>query len=412
MSEPVITIRNLGKRYRIGRSAGIITLREAFAGVFSGAKKPVRHIWALKDVSCEINRGEAVGIIGANGAGKTTLLKILSRITVPTQGRIELRGRVGALLEVGTGFHSELTGRENIYLNGAVLGMKKREIDKKFDEIVAFSEVGKFLDTPLKFYSSGMQVRLAFSVAARLEPEILLVDEVLAVGDISFQKKCLGAMDGVAKNGRTVLFVSHNMRAITRLCGRAFLFKNGILDAAGPAQDIVSRYISQVTGTGSCREWSPENAPGTTQIRLLSVSVRDLSGKVTDTVSTQDEFSIQVEYEAFESLPPMRIVVKITTSDGIVVFLSRDNYKNGLEDNPRARGRYSSRCIIPARMLNGGLYAVSVSAEIPFVKVLFFEENIVSFTVLRGQGAGGHYSEPWPGVICPDLQWHVLRNPS
>ncbi|RLB00320.1 MAG: ABC transporter ATP-binding protein [Deltaproteobacteria bacterium] len=257
MSDVAIRVENLSKRYRIGQREGYLALRDVLA---RGLKAPFRllkrdsqnlsrrsneYIWALKDVSFEVKRGEVVGIIGRNGAGKTTLLKILSRITEPTEGYAEVRGRVGSLLEVGTGFHPELTGRENIYLNGAILGMKKREIDRKFDEIVAFAEVEKFIDTPVKYYSSGMYVRLAFAVAAHLEPEILLVDEVLAVGDAAFQKKCLGKMGDVAKEGRTVLFVSHNMAAIERLCQRALLLDKGNLILSGHAQELVARYLSE-----------------------------------------------------------------------------------------------------------------------------------------------------------------------
>ena len=214
-----------------------------------------RSIWALKDVSFDINRGEVVGIIGRNGAGKSTLLKILSEITEPTEGRVEIHGRVGSLLEVGTGFHPELTGRENVYLNGAILGMKRAEIERKFDEIVAFAEVEKFIDTPVKHYSSGMYLRLAFAVAAHLEPEILIVDEVLAVGDAAFQKKCLGKMAGVAKEGRTVLFVSHNMPAITRLCERAILLDEGRLLQDGVSHQVVKAYLNAGLGTTAMREW-------------------------------------------------------------------------------------------------------------------------------------------------------------
>jgi len=292
MSDIAIRVEGLGKRYRLGQQVGYKTLRETFflayhtptrilgqrvrrmrwtedrgpktevAGLpspvpspqspVSGPQSPVPsqsdHIWALKDVSFEVNRGEAVGIIGRNGSGKSTLLKILSRITAPTEGCVEVHGRLGSLLEVGTGFHPELTGRENIYLNGAVIGMKRAEVNRKFDEIVAFAEIEKFLDTPVKRYSSGMYVRLAFAVAAHLEPEILIVDEVLAVGDAQFQKKCLGKMGDVAREGRTVLFVSHNMSAIRQLCPRSMLLENGRILQAGPASEVIDSYLQSTGG--------------------------------------------------------------------------------------------------------------------------------------------------------------------
>lgn len=250
MSEPVIHTENLGKRYRIGRQLPYKTFRETLMGLASvpfKRKNPDSEnmIWALEDISFDIQQGEVIGIIGRNGAGKSTLLKILSRITKPTTGRARIRGRVGSLLEVGTGFHQELTGRENVYLNGAILGMRRAEIDRKFDEIVEFAEVEKFLDTPIKHFSSGMYVRLAFAVAAHLEPEILMVDEVLAVGDISFQKKSLGKMEGISKQGRTVLFVSHNMPSIQALCSRVLLLRSGILQMDGPADSVISKYLSE-----------------------------------------------------------------------------------------------------------------------------------------------------------------------
>jgi lipopolysaccharide transport system ATP-binding protein len=264
MSDIVISADNLGKRYRIGERERYLALRDVLARTLSAparlfrAHKPAppngdaTHIWALKDVSFEVRQGEAVGIIGRNGSGKTTLLKILARVTRPTEGRARVKGRVGSLLEVGTGFHPELTGRENVYLSGAILGMTKKEIERKFDEIVAFSEVEKFIDTPLKHYSSGMQVRLAFAVAAHLEPETLLVDEVLSVGDIQFQKKCLGKMGDVAKSGRTILFVSHQMNQVRRLCERAIWVDGGGIRQQGPTAPVLGAYEAAVA-SGDCR---------------------------------------------------------------------------------------------------------------------------------------------------------------
>ncbi len=260
MSRPVIRVERLGKQYRIGHARGARTLREDLVDLarspFRPAAARVPEVWALREVSLEVVRGEVVGIIGGNGAGKSTLLKILSRIVSPTEGWAEIVGRVGSLLEAGTGFHSELTGRENVYMSGAVLGMRKAEIDRKFDEIVAFADIGPFLDTPVKRYSSGMQVRLAFAVAAHLEPDVLIVDEVLAVGDAEFQKRCLGRMKNVASGeGRTVLFVSHNMDAVQRLCARAFLLERGRLVAAGPTPEIVAQYLSRANTATSAGAW-------------------------------------------------------------------------------------------------------------------------------------------------------------
>src|SRR6266480_6383227 len=276
MSDIAIRVENLGKMFRIGgKSERYKTFRDTLAGFFrkTGARRQAKDepFWALKDVSFEIKRGEVVGVIGRNGAGKSTLLKVLSRITEPTKGSAEIHGRVGSLLEVGTGFHPELTGRENVYLNGAILGMHRSEIEKKFDEIVAFAEVEKFIDTPVKHYSSGMYLRLAFAVAAHLEPEILLVDEVLAVGDARFQRKCLDKMQDVGKQGHTVLFVSHNMPAITRLCPRTILLDQGRVLSDGPSHQVASEYLSGGMGTTAVRQW-PEmsKAPGNEIVRLCA----------------------------------------------------------------------------------------------------------------------------------------------
>src|SRR6202041_678489 len=305
MSEPVIRVERLGKRYRLGESLPHTALRNvigdalraplrlltgssrarnngpgsgspatnagACAGMAAGSS---RFIWALKDVNFEVCQGEAVGVIGRNGAGKSTLLKILARLARPTQGHAEIHGRVGSLLEVGTGFHPELTGRENVFLSGAILGMRKAEIERKFDEIVAFAEVERFLDTPLKFYSSGMQVRLAFAVAAHLEPEILFIDEVLSVGDAAFQKKCLGKMGQVSREGRTILFVSHNMAAVKALSTRAILMKNGAVAASGMVGQVADSYLLGSAQGASVREWpDPATAPGNESIRISFIRI-------------------------------------------------------------------------------------------------------------------------------------------
>src|ERR1051325_1042983 len=285
MNKPVIKVEGLGKRYRIG-TPGPVSLRDAIARAVRAPLRTLQAkngsakntIWALRDVNFEVAAGEVVGVIGRNGAGKSTLLKILSRITKPTEGRVALKGRVGSLLEVGTGFHSELTGRENVFLNGAVLGMTRREIERKFDEIVAFAETEAFLDTPVKHYASGMIVRLAFAVAAHLEPEIMIIDEVLAVGDFAFQKKCLGKMNEVAKHGRTVLFVSHDISAVNALCQRVILLHEGSILKSGPTEEVTRYYLDSANKLYSPINWAPVNNANGGEIQLHGVTVEQAGG--------------------------------------------------------------------------------------------------------------------------------------
>ncbi len=341
MADLAIRVEGLGKQYRIGRQqAGYSTLRDT---VMDGLLTPLRcvknllhrdsasdddpidSLWALKEVSFDVSHGEVVGIIGRNGAGKSTLLKILSQITEPTKGRVELHGRVGSLLEVGTGFHPELTGRENLYLNGAILGMKRAEIARKFDEIVAFAEVEKFIDTPVKHYSSGMYLRLAFAVAAHLEPEILIVDEVLAVGDAAFQKKCLGKMEGVAKEGRTVLFVSHNMQAVTRLCERTILLDDGSVLGDGPSSQVVTTYLTSGVGKTESRRWDDlTRAPGDDVVRLCSVRSRTEDGQITASVGIHEPLGIEIEYEVLKPGYIFHPCYSIHNSEGVHLFSAQD----------------------------------------------------------------------------------------
>src|SRR5436190_13166306 len=304
--KPIIRVENLGKQYTIGAKAEpYTTLRESLVRtarkpldmIRGNGKRTEEQFWALKDVSFDVMPGEVVGIIGRNGAGKSTLLKILSRITEPTSGKVELFGRVGSLLEVGTGFHPELTGRENIFLNGAILGMRREEIAKKFDEIVDFAEIEEFLDTPVKRYSSGMYVRLAFAVAAHLEPEILVVDEVLAVGDAQFQKKCLKKMKDVGEHGRTVLFVSHDMQAMSRLCERVAWLDAGKIKADGEAQSVIGSYLTEQSNKEAERVWAIESAPGNEVVRLRSVRVRNRDGQTVSSVDITEPVSVEMEYD-------------------------------------------------------------------------------------------------------------------
>jgi lipopolysaccharide transport system ATP-binding protein len=363
-------------------------------------------IWALRDVSFEIRQGEVVGIIGSNGAGKSTLLKILSRITPPSMGTVRIRGRLSSLLEVGTGFHQELTGRENVYLNGTILGMTKKEVDRKFDEIVDFSGVEKFLDTPVKRYSSGMRVRLAFAVAAHLEPEILVIDEVLAVGDSAFQQKCLGKMQDVGKSGRTVLFVSHNMGAVSKLCGRAIWLQNGSVRDDGTAGAIVSSYLK--AGTSGQSMWVPvDQKPDKTHITMLEARLVDPNDNKPTMISRFDNPpQIEIKYEVQRADKNITILYRITDAQGHVIYTSRDT------DNPDWRGRVREMgCYISvSRMppfLKPGRYTVSVGAtEGP--RRLDTYENVMSFDVST-EGCNVYPNQNRMGLILPVLDWEVRQ---
>ncbi len=418
MGDAVIHVENLGKRYRIGERERYLALRDVLARAASAPARFFRakkgsvpdgdfaQIWALRDVSFEVRQGEVVGIIGRNGAGKTTLLKILARVAKPTLGLVEVRGRIGSLLEVGTGFHPELTGRENVFLSGAILGMAKVEIERKFDEIVAFAEVERFIDTPLKHYSTGMQMRLAFAVAAHLEPEILLVDEVLAVGDQQFQKKCLGKMSDVAKGGRTILFVSHNMGAITRLCGHGVWLENGRLRSIGPVQDVATAYIRTGSEANGERRWG-ESSASNESVCLRAGRILQSEGLVACVVDIREQFQIEIEYEIRNTVSHLRVCVRVAAADGTVVFTSSDDRSPQWDGCPREPGKYVSRCSVPGNLLNEGRYTLTFSADTPFVKTFFFEENAITLDVERARDAGTRYPERWPGLVCPELKWDV-----
>lgn len=397
------------------------TLTDQLAGVGRGFLNPSRWfasqklhnetIWPLKDVSFEVKPGEVVGLIGRNGAGKSTLLKILSRITDPTSGRAVLHGRVSSLLEVGTGFHPELTGRDNIYLSGSILGMRKAEIAKKFDEIVAFAGIEKFIDTPVKRYSSGMYVRLAFAVGAHLDPEILIVDEVLAVGDAQFQKKCLSKMQDVGHHGRTVLFVSHNMNAITRLCQRAILLNQGQVVADGKATEVVSSYLLAGGFTSrATKEWpNLEEAPGDEITRLRAVRVRSMDGAVSEAVDLQHPFSVEIE---FDVLTPGYVLMPhfvFSNEQGQCLFEAVD-LDPAWRQRPRPPGRYLSTAVIPGNLLKGGTFFIGPSMQMlrPQYGTSFFEEDAIAFQVVdsldEDSARGDHPGEMW-GVIRPKLKW-------
>ena len=426
VGETVITVEGLGKCYRIGAvKDNNPTLRDAIVGAVAAPVRRLRHrgastggqtelMWALRDVSFDVQAGDRVGIIGRNGAGKSTLLKVLTRITHPTEGRAELVGSVGSLLEVGTGFHPELTGRENIYLNGAIIGMGRAEIRAKFDEIVDFSEIGKYLDTPVKRYSSGMYVRLAFAVAAYLEPEILIVDEVLAVGDLEFQKKCLGRMGDVAREGRTVLFVSHNMGAISTLCSRAILLEAGTVVSSGPTSEVVGEYITRGLDLSGSVVWDdPDEAPGEDQVKLHAVRVMQRGGATSD-VDIDEEVRIELWYWNFEEGNRLTASIHLHDKSGVTVFAANNSPSAALNDDgwscrPHPVGLYRAVCAVPGNFLNDGMYRASAWVVKDSSREQIRAEEVVSFTVHDTGAMRQEYTGPWVGAIRPRLFWETKR---
>lgn len=420
MSEAIIKVDNISKRYTIGKKESYGSLREEIMGKITSLFKrgsdededAETTIWALKDVSFEVKEGEVMGIIGRNGAGKSTLLKILSRITTPTSGQITMRGRVASLLEVGSGFHPELTGRENILLNGALLGMSRAEIKDKFDEIVAFSEIEKFLDTPVKRYSSGMYVRLAFAVAAHLEPEILIVDEVLAVGDIEFQKKCLGKMGDVARGGRTVLFVSHNMGAVQNLCERVLLLDKGFVVTDGASADTLEKYLSLGMTREGQRLWPDiKEAPGSDAVRMRSVTVLDKDRNACTVFDVRDPVSISMEFWVLKEQGCIAASFHFNNQRGELICMSFDHSMFSFEgDKHLSPGLYEATCHIPGDFLNNGLVFV-MAALTTVSEVHAIEKDVVSFTVgdaMDPAGVRGEYKREWPAaVVRPRLEWTV-----
>ncbi len=438
MSDIAVRIEGLSKQYIIGaQQKNHHTLRDHLVsslksfwsrngqGVLPRKAGPVESeqmvasgtFWALQDVSFEVKQGETVGIIGRNGAGKSTLLKLLSRITEPTRGRIELDGRVAALLEVGTGFHSELTGRENIYLNGTILGMKRADITRQLDEIVAFAEVEQFIDTPVKRYSSGMTLRLAFAVAAHLNPEILIIDEVLAVGDAAFQKKCLGKMESVANQGRTIFFVSHNLPAVTRLCERAILLDEGKLCHDGASHTVVNAYLHSELGTISSREWrDPLKAPRGEVVCLRAVRVRAKDDQFTDKFDIRKPLGLEMEYEVLKPGYKLMASFEVWNEEGICLIDSIE-YDPSWRGRVRPVGRYRSTAWIPGNYLAEGTFFLSVFVETldPHVKQIA-ERQIVAFTVVdtcEGDSARVDFAGRLKGVVRPLLDWStVLKSES
>ncbi len=423
-----IRVDNLGKRYQIGAAEAKfrynmlrdvlvdtvyapVRLAKALVGK-SDRRANKNFVWALKDVSFDVEEGRVLGIVGRNGAGKSTLLKILSRVTEPTEGTVTVRGRVGSLLEVGTGFHPELTGRENIYMNGAILGMKRTEIDKKFDEMVEFSEVGQFIDTPVKRYSSVMYLRLAFAVAAHLEPEILVVDEVLAVGDAEFQRKCLGKMNDVAQQGRTVLFVSHNMSAILRLTQEAIVLKRGQLIKRAPTPEAVDFYLSSGQAESGERVWEVDEVPAASApFRPIRLRLKDRAGKVVDTVRSTEPVSVEWEYQLDAPVTGLRVGMYLNTMRGEYVFTSfdTDDAKQYEQFGARQAGRYMSCCTIPADTFNEGRYSIGVNASSFGVRRYFMDESALSFNVDISGAPGTQWPEVRQGPIRPRLDWKIEK---
>ncbi len=440
VSQPIIEVNNLSKRYRLGQ-LGARSLRDEAEmlwqrwfrrnGAGRGQKSEVRDhsptseqtsdlrpptsdFWALRDVSFSVQPGEVLGIIGRNGAGKSTLLKILSRITEPTEGEVIMRGRVASLLEVGTGFHPELSGCENIYLNGAILGMKKAEIDRKFDEIVDFAEVEQFIDTPVKRYSSGMYVRLAFAVAAHLDPEILIVDEVLAVGDAQFQKKCVGKMGAVAKQGRTVLFVSHNTGVLANLCTHGVLLHKGGKTCEGEIGLVINEYISSGATSGSEIVWeNSAKAPGNDRVRLCSVRVVCRGGKVSD-VDISEDVQLEMEYAVLKPGLPLSASFHLLDRLGMEVLASVNwaSANAGRDDwagQSFPRGVYKSTCTIPANLLNEGLYSVRAAIVSNVNTIELITDDVVKFATHDTGEMRKEYSGQWIGVVRPKLEWQTQQ---
>ena len=414
-----IEAHELSKKYRLGEmQAAYGTLRESLSHAARRVTRQEHHatekeeVWALRDVSFKVPEGQVLGVIGRNGAGKSTLLKVLTRITTPTSGRVEIRGRVGSLLEVGTGFHPELTGRENIFLNGTILGMKRKEIDRRFDAIVEFSGIERFIDTPVKRYSSGMYVRLAFSVAAHLEPEIMLVDEVLAVGDAEFQRRCLGRMEEFGSEGRTVLFVSHMLSSIAQLCDRALQIDGGMIVQDGPPAEVIANYLHQTHSAGVEKAWpSLDEAPGNELVRIVAVRVLPHEGMPPGIVDVRRPIGIEIVFRVLKDGKPVFPKIKVLDRESTIAFNAMDTDERWLEPTPP--GEYAATAWIPGNLLNEG----AVSAEVAICSVDFpkLEHHAsvyeaVSFEVLdsgEGDTARGTFGGQWRGVVRPLLEWSV-----
>jgi lipopolysaccharide transport system ATP-binding protein len=421
MPDPIITVEGLGKRYRIRHEPGApqyVALRDVIADKLAspfkrrkGPRRGAEDFWALRDVSFQVQPGEVLGIIGRNGAGKSTLLKVLSRITEPTEGRVTLGGRVASLLEVGTGFHPELDGRENIYLNGAILGMSRAEIARKFDEIVAFAEVEQFLDTPVKRYSSGMYMRLAFAVAAHLESEILVIDEVLAVGDAEFQKKCLGKMGEVSRSGRTVLFVSHNLNAVETLCTKAIaLNKGGVSDHSDDVRGVITRYLGGASSAAMASEWiNDRNACDHPAMQPLSFAVVNAQGQpLTTAVRNDQQLYVEIRADVRHADPALNAGFSLFNQESQELLWSLTT--DGPEPSwPKlTRGINVLRCPLPRRFLNEGTYRLEMIASL-HCRDWFLRPGhnspAIFFEIQGGLSESPYWMWARPGILAPELAW-------
>ena len=412
-----LRVEGLGKRYRLGEREPYLTLRDVISRVVTQPVTQSRKrrnaadddFWALRDVSFEVPAGEAIAYIGRNGAGKSTLLKILSRITEPTEGQAVVAGRVGALLEVGTGFHPELTGRENVLLNGAILGMRRQEIRAKFDEIVDFAGVDRFVDTPVKRYSSGMRARLAFAVAAFLETDILVVDEVLAVGDAEFQRKCMGKMGDAASGGRTVLFVSHNMTAVESLCRRAIWLENGRVLADGPTSEVVGRYLATSFSQLSERCWPElESSPGNDAVRIRRASVRPESGTPADAIDVRTPVAIEFEYWNLRAGALLNLSLHIYNAQGVMIFNALPYLERTWQGRPFPRGLYRDTCHVPGDLLNDGTYRVELMI-VDSNRVIYKQDEILVFEVREDAASREGWFGAWEGAVRPQLPWTTVQ---
>jgi len=402
MAPFAINAVGLGKRYRLRR------VESAYRQLGHLARRrSAESLWALRDVSFEVEEGVSTAIVGRNGAGKSTLLKLLSRITEPTEGYADIVGRVGSLLEVGTGFHPELTGRENIYFNGAILGMRRQEIDRKLEQIVEFSGVEDHLDKPIKWYSSGMYVRLGFAVAAHLEPEVLIVDEVLAVGDAEFQKRCLKRMNDVAHEGRTVLFVSHNMQAVRRLCERAILLERGTLVMEGDVASVTQHYLSTIdSADAGVRRWAPDEMPGNEIARVREIRITDDDDEPGGTFFSSRPIHVTVDFDLSIVDPAFTVGIDLLTADGVMIFTS---YQRDMPDDalpPFGPGRNAFRCTIPPGLLNGGRYMLNLRVSLHNRRFIALEESVLQFDVVFDHGESIFLNaQARAGVILPPLRW-------
>jgi lipopolysaccharide transport system ATP-binding protein len=407
MGELAVSAHDLGKRYRVGQvETAYARARRRFH------KRDVEYAWAVDHITFDVREGDSLAIVGRNGAGKSTLLKLLSRITEPTSGYADIYGRVASLLEVGTGFHGELTGRENVFLNGSILGMNREEVRRKFDEIVTFAGVGRYIDTPVKWYSSGMYVRLAFAVAAHLEPEILIVDEVLAVGDAEFQKRCLGRMGEVAREGRTVLFVSHNMQAVRRLCERAILLESGKLVADGDVEHVVRRYLASVDSPElGRRRWDdPSERPGDDLCRLVEVRVTDETDNPATSFFSSKPIHVTIEFDLSAFDTAFIAGFDLATVDGVTVFRSYHTDLAEDEVPPLTLGRNALRCVIPPGLLNSGRFMLNLRFSLHWTRWIVYDDGALTFDVVADHGESLFLNDQVrPGVISPILEWTAVE---